>query len=665
MANQMRMQFVTATTLALLLLTVATSASQCQADEDAITLWQQMQPQVWRTSQMPYTYALQSAEDCLLIGAAIPAEPAEQRLPPGSQRCSLVLLTHHHRDSCSALPILLKAGSIVRAPKLSEAYLSPAGVKKYWDVSLPAATPGEFPPLFHRFWSDWSYLVHPTGLDGIAYDFADGDTITFAPWKVKVIATPGHSKDHTAFAVTHEKHDHILAFCGDAISSQGKMWSPYTLEWHHQQDTGFREAAASLRKLGQERPTVLYPEHGAPIDKHITLALQVTSLHLELVALLKNFDAYSKSLKGDPPTYQLLAAEQVGTANPQGNTVFWTQLSEHLFLTGNTYALVSKEGPVLLVDPYARNLVPRMAELQLNFKAGAVEVALISHAHNDHYTGIFALADRKSFQVWTLDLIADVVDHPQKYRAPYVDPRVPNVDRSLKAGEVVKWREYKLTIHHQPGQTRYAMGVEVEIDGKRCLFSGDNFYHIDQYTGSGGWSGRNTGLPAGYAATAEQILALKPDWILAEHGGAFVYNAQDFENRRNWALHAAKAADGLSPHDDHRFDWDPQRMRIEPVVCRSPAGRQVDCWLELTNPLLEKQSYTIRQSLADPANNPPAVMDNLQVSVPAGGTVRRPIMLKIAAQAPPGRYILPLESRNQVGEPDPSDLFMVLEVIPE
>jgi len=39
-----------------------------------------------------------------------------------------------------------------------------------------------------------------------------------------------------------------------------------------------------------------------------------------------------------------------------------------------------------------------------------------------------------------------------------------------------------------PGQTEFTMGVETEIDGKRCFFTADNWFHQDQFSGSGGWS---------------------------------------------------------------------------------------------------------------------------------------------------------------------------------
>ncbi len=64
----------------------------------------------------------------------------------------------------------------------------------------------------------------------------------------------------------------------------------------------------------------------------------------------------------------------------------------------------------------------------------------------------------------------------------------------MKSGETVTWREYSLHFEHQPGQTILAMSIETEVDGRRVLFTGDNFYRADQYSGSGGWSGMNRGF---------------------------------------------------------------------------------------------------------------------------------------------------------------------------
>ena len=42
----------------------------------------------------------------------------------------------------------------------------------------------------------------------------------------------------------------------------------------------------------------------------------------------------------------------------------WTQVSEHLFVTGNTYVLTSKDNQCLLVDPWEKRSAEQFAKLQ-------------------------------------------------------------------------------------------------------------------------------------------------------------------------------------------------------------------------------------------------------------------------------------------------------------
>lgn len=615
-------------------------------------LWSEVIPNVWRTESMPHGYALVSEDRCLMIG--VPPGVTPTKLPPKVSACDLVVLTHHHRDSCANARVFVAANISVRAPKLSEQYLSPAGVAAHWDKSIPRAPKDRFPTLFERYWGDWTYLVHPTGIEGMTYDIADGTEWTWHNWNIKAIPTPGHSKDHTAYLA--EKSGVRICFAGDAIAGTGKIWSPYTVEWHHQQDAGAVAAALSLRTIAAAKPTLILPEHADPIrDAAVPAALLETADHLERLGAAKNYDKYTKS-RSPVPEYRFLAPDQVGTANPQGNPVPWTKLSPHLFLSGNIYALASRDGPVLLMDAYSQNVVERVDELKRDHGFGPVEVVMISHAHNDHYTGIFALPRRDSFQVWTLDKIADVVDDPHKYLAPYVDPRIPNVNRRLRDGETVRWHEYELKIHHLPGQTLFGLGVETTVDGHHVIFTGDNFYHHEQYSGGGGWSGRNRGLPLGYARSAEKILAMQPDWILAEHGGAFEFNPEDFRRRRDFARQAADLADRLSPSGDHRIDWDPQRVRIEPLISAASRSKEVLLRIAANNPSSKPVTYVIRPARTD------IIADaEWKLVIPAESEESLEITLDVTSQLTPGRHVIPLWVQADRGL-NSSDTFAVLEV---
>ena len=621
--------------------------------------WYEVDPGLFRTRSHPAAHAIVDAGHCVLIGA--PASVTPTNLPGAARTCDLVLLTHHHRDTSSGAAAFVAAKIPVRASKLTEAYLQPEQVARYWEKSMPVVTPGRFPPLTERFWGDWTYLVHPTGIAGVQFDLGERELLAWQGWKILVLPTPGHSRDHTSFVATRPAvspggNDQVVCFSGDAITGNGRIWSPFTLEWHHQKDEGAVAAGVSLRAIASQKPTLVLPEHGEPLRGDvIQTALLETAERLAQLAAAKNYDAFTQSL-GDVPEYSFLAPDQVGTANAQGNPVPWTKLSPHLFLSGNTYALASQDGPVLLMDPYSQNIGVRVDELKRDHGFGPVEGVMISHAHNDHYTGIFALPQRSSYQVWTLKQVAQVVDAPHRFLAPYVDARIPKVDRTFADGEVIRWHEYSLRFHHLPGQTTFAMGVEVTVDGKRCLFTGDNVFHHSQYSGSGGWSGRNRGLPDGYLKSMEKILTLRPDWILAEHGGAFEFNARDFERRRDFARRAIEVADRISPHGNHRLDWDPQRIRLEPLNSSVQAGGTKRLKLHVDNPTADSITYTIRPGHSGFTDG----REWKVVAIP-NATTSIDIDLTIPPGTVPGRIVLPflVESNNEL---DGADTFAVLHV---
>ena len=146
-----------------------------------------------------------------------------------------------------AATTFLAAGVPVRAAKAAAAWLTPEGVRNYWQEALPLRS------------SQTAYLVVPAGLAGVDCTLDDGQTITWRGWDVRVVATPGHSRDHVAFAARKGPDGPLLVFCGDAFASAGKLWSPYTTDWDHWTDAGLKPAHESLRKLARLRPAVLLP----------------------------------------------------------------------------------------------------------------------------------------------------------------------------------------------------------------------------------------------------------------------------------------------------------------------------------------------------------------------------------------------------------------------
>src|SRR5262245_47577019 len=414
--------------------------------ERPVAPWVEVAPGVWRTEVAPYGHALVADGAALLIDAPQPVEGLLKA--SGAKRVEAVLLTHHHRDTIALADQFLADKVPVWAAKASAEWLTPDRVRKFWLDSLPLRG------------SRTAYFVRPVGLDGIDCTLDDGQTIDWRGWSVKVVASPGHSHDHTAFAASRGGAAPWL-FAGDALAAPGKLWAPFTTDWDHWTDAGLTPAAKSLKKLAALKPRGVFPAHGEAILKDATAALERTADAVAEVAFLKSFERYSKERLGNAPSYNFLVKEQVATAGEKP----FSRVSEHLFITGNTYVLTSKQTDGFLVmDPWTPRSLKQLESFRKDRRLGPLEVVLVSHAHFDHYDGVYDLPQRETWQIWTLDRVSEPLVDPFRLRAPFLDARPVKVDRTFKDGETAKWREYEFRFRFLPGQTEFTMGVETEID---------------------------------------------------------------------------------------------------------------------------------------------------------------------------------------------------------
>ncbi len=70
--------------------------------------------------------------------------------------------------------------------------------------------------------------------------------------------------------------------------------------------------------------------------------------------------------------------------------------------------------------------------------------------------------------------------------------------------------------------------------------AGDNFYPPQQWGGTGGLCGFNGGLPKLWRQSAELVLRLTPDWILASHLQPFPFRREDFEAVVAWSTRSRR-----------------------------------------------------------------------------------------------------------------------------
>ena len=604
--------------------------------------WEKIGDGVYRTKESPHTYALVNQDRALLIDATVPPEAVAEL---GAKKVE-VLLTHHHRDTVAFVAEYHKKGIPVRASKEAANWLTPEAVAKFWQESIPLRN------------SRSAYFVLPEGVEGIEYTLADGKNFVFGPWTITPVATPGHSRDHFAFFVepTGDAKGSRYLFAGDALHSRGKMWTPYTTDWDHWTDAGLKPAAESLRKLVKLNATVLCPAHGPVITENIAKVITDTAEAVEEAAFMKSFERYTKERLKDAPKYDFLVPKEMVAS---GGDKPWVKVADRLWITGNTYVLQSKTSDgIFVLDPWGQRSADQVEKLRKDEKLGPVEAVAFSHAHYDHFDGIYVLNGRDRCEVWSLDLVAAPLKEPNRYRAPFLDPRPIKFTKELKDGETITWGGYTFKFHHLPGQSYFTSAIETTIDGKQCLFTADNFFHQDQFSGTGGWMGLNRSYPSVYGTSAKKVLDIAPERVLAEHGGPYVFNAEDYRRRVKWGEVAGKAADAICVNSAHTWDWNPNRVEFEPHLQTGKPGAKLATVLRLNNTSPKQQEVKVsirgRGLVPDSSHT---------LSANAGTSKELKLDLTLSPTAKPGRHVIEVRTTDASGV-EGCDCFFAVDVAP-
>jgi len=546
----------------------------------------------------------------------------------GIKQVDQILFTHHHRDQACGACAFADRGA---------------------RIAVPAAERDHFDKV-HEFWSNpksrWHiYNQHPHHLmlaEPIRVDaaLADGQTLSWGPAKIQVLSTPGHTDGSVSYLV--EVDGKRFAFCGDAIYDEGQVWEIYSLQkgtvtsdYH-----GFLGArpqlVASLGRIMETGPDALIPSHGRIMSDP---AKAIGALIERLDACYDKYVAISALRHYFPKMFAEYAGRPGHMPIPPGNPV-----PECLRHFGTTWVLVSKDKAAFVMDCGNARVVKTLQEMLDRGEINRVEGLWVTHYHDDHVDAIPEFQKAFECPCITDRFVADVITRPLAWRLPCISPSQARVDRVTKEGESWSWHEFRLTAYHLPGQTLYHSGLLVEGEGLKMLFVGDSFTMagIDDYCAHNRiWLGRDVGFDRCIALVDK----LRPTHIFNCHvNDAFAFTPEQCRFMRDNLAEREKLFGQLIPWDDPNYGIDESWVRCDPYEQNAAPGKEAVIDVVITNHSPEPRTAATCAVL------PRAWKSNTETAwssatIPAKIDGRLRLAIPIAADVPPGRYVVPVDVR--------------------
>jgi glyoxylase-like metal-dependent hydrolase (beta-lactamase superfamily II) len=563
--------------------------------------WQPVHPHVflWRDSCNVYAVIGPAGAIVVNAGAGAWLEALDQ-LP--AQPAAL-LCTHFFRDHSAGAARAAELGIPVFVPEGERAiFADPAQHFRQRDTYI----------IYDNYW-DLFAPITPTKVAGVLRDY---EILHLAGLEVQVLPLPGVTVNQAG--VTVRLNGEKLVFCGEAIHSPGKVARVAPYQYNYNDLGGAVNAFWSARDLRKAQPDGLFPSLGAPMLGRAFCDSALEALEASLIALCDGRPWERSAISNiDKPAL--------------------SRVTEHVWRTTQTasinYFLVSNSGKVLAIDygyheargvlageyakPYRRRaLLHSLEALKAETGIDRIDVALISHFHDDHVCGVPLLQRVQGTRCWATDAFADLLANPDAHCFPCNWPQALRIDKRIREDETVQWEEFTFHFGRMNGHTRFSSLIGFEADGKRFAHTGDQYFFLDKadnwLQGAGElreWADkramqnhvyRNGALLNGFALSAAWMRQWQPEIVLSGHQSPFYTNADFFDLLDRWtqeyeAIHTRIMPLGAA---DVHFDVDswggwiwPYRTRLSApgtasvtVTVRNPLPRDAELQLRLVGP---------------------------------------------------------------------------------
>jgi len=488
-----------------------------------------------------------------------------------------------------------------------------------------------------------SYVRPPVARIAIDKPLQADIDFSWRGYQLHCLATPGHSPGSMTYCL--EADGRCLAFSGDVMLDGAHMHTWFDTEWDYGFAKGLDTLITSVGQLASKAPDALLPSHGPTVsDPNRQLADYARKLRELRSRYVRGYPVFDlKDQQRDPLSRPTVVPE-----------IF--QVTPHLYKfnrpgEGSNFSIiVADSGRAIISDcglMSAEYLDRALAGMQAHLGLKHIDAMVISHMHGDHFLLGEHLRKKYGAQIWTLDRIADLCEHPERHDYAAMIQSYNSgidrlaIDRRVRDGEVIEWEGLRLQVDWMPGQTEFGCCLWLELDGKLVAFTGDNIFGDPSDPTQDGHEAvvaRNSAVfEEDYLYAAEYLKRLKPDLLMGGHSFVMPEPAAFIDRYHAWAQGIISIYQALLPGPDYRYRFDPYWVKAEPYRVSLKPGQSTEVNVVLRNFRSQNQQHHIKIVTPSGITAEPTVLKGM---VSSASRQSFPIRLCATAGVQPGVNIV-------------------------
>lgn len=587
------------------------------SDKSISSGWEKLAESIWMFRDSCNVYAVAGPEGLLVINAGTGRWLDELGGLPGPVKA--LACTHFFRDHSAGAAEAARRGIAVYAPYWEqEQFADPLGLFKRRETFI----------IYDNVWD----LFAPIEPITVSSWLRDWDTLRLAGLEVQVLPSPGVTLGAVSLMVG--ACGRKVAFCGELISSPGRMARLAPLQYNYQDLSGAMNVIYSSRLLRRQRPDVLAPSLGQPMFREADSALAALEQTMRLaLAGRPNYNGGLAAFDGDP----------------------LIKVTDHVYQSAvgvaSTWFILSDSGKALAIDygytayitgspgyPYPRHrrtLLHGLDALKDRFGIDRLDVVMPTHFHDDHVNGIATLQRLHGTRCWAGENFADILANPMNYSFPCTWPEAVRVEpQPLRTP--IQWEEYTFTLEPMSGHTRWSTLISFQADGKRFSATGDQYLPVNWEPTDFEHNScmhnhvyRNGAMLQSFHQSNKALRSYQPEMILPGHGAAYATSEAFFGCLERYAeeyVNIHRQAMPLGGYEAH-FEVDSRAAWLTPYRIVAAASRELRFIATIRNPLPTAASLEV--CLVGPVG-----WKGSAASIPAGP--RTEVTAELTILPPPG-----------------------------